>query len=384
MIRACLVDDEAPLVEWMASHLRNERPELSLATFTDPRAALDSIKRRCPDILITDLLMPGLSGLDLIVAAREASPALPVIVTTGHGSDQLKSELRHSTSVQVLEKPFELQKLSEAVNRSVEVRSGFSGAIDLPMLPDLIQLCALSRVTGRLGIQGARSRGDIYMEEGAVVHAVCGQLVGAEALYQILGWVGGRFSMEKDVPAPQRSIDASWQELMLEGYRRLDEAGESAEPGPASPPPVDHRTDVVLRRLTSSASNLERELSERRFSALREMSPRISGFSGAAIFDQGTGAVAARLGVSSSERPFPDSSTLDALRKHTLALKAVGASSHLEDIIVTLSNEIQFLTAIDSTGVLFVSADRDLTNVAILRSVAAGCAETLRKEVPRP
>jgi CheY-like chemotaxis protein len=239
MIRAFLVDDEPAVVEWMASHLRNERPELSLATFTDPRAALDSIKQRCPDILITDLRMPGLSGLDLIVAARDVTPTLPVIVTTGDSCDQLKSELRRSRSIQVLEKPFDLRRLSEAVSLSVDFRAGFSGAIELPMLPDLIQLCAISQVTGRLGIHGARRRGDLYLQEGEVVHAACGEAIGAEAVFEILGWVGGRFSMERGVPAPQRSISASWQELLLEGYRQLDEARERGGREAEVEPPLE-------------------------------------------------------------------------------------------------------------------------------------------------
>jgi hypothetical protein len=112
------------------------------------------------------------------------------------------------------------------------------------------------------------------------------------------------------------------------------------------------------------------------------MPSQVSGFSRAAIFDQGSGAVAARAGAPDAEFAFPDASAMEALSKHCLALKAAGATGVLDDIVVTLSDEIQFLTPIDSTGVLFVAASRDVTNVALLRSVAARCAQALRNEVP--
>src|SRR6202035_2936820 len=52
--------------------------------FEAAEPALDALRRESPDVLITDIRMPGQSGLELLKKIRDARPALPVIVMTAH------------------------------------------------------------------------------------------------------------------------------------------------------------------------------------------------------------------------------------------------------------------------------------------------------------
>ena len=101
---------------------------------------------------------------------------------------------------------------------------GFSGAISLPLLPDLIQIYTVSLADGALTIRRGRELGTIWFERGDMVHAVCGEDTGEEAVYRMLQWQSGHFAHDPESRTSTRSITASWQNVLMEGCRRIDEA----------------------------------------------------------------------------------------------------------------------------------------------------------------
>lgn len=103
-------------------------------------------------------------------------------------------------------------------------REGFSGAISLPLLPDLIQIYTISLANGALTVRRGTELGTIWFDRGDIVHAVCGDEVGEEAVYAMLQWQSGHFALDPDARTSTRSITASWQNVLMEGCRRIDEA----------------------------------------------------------------------------------------------------------------------------------------------------------------
>ena len=78
--RALIVDDEPDMVENCVRIL--EPAGYECLTATDARRALAMLESERPDLLITDLKMPGVDGMELLQRARELDAALPVIVIT--------------------------------------------------------------------------------------------------------------------------------------------------------------------------------------------------------------------------------------------------------------------------------------------------------------
>ena len=64
----------------------------------------------------------------------------------------------------------------------------------------------------------------LFFNEGTVQHATLGTLQGEEAVYEILGWKEGQFTLEMDQKSPTTSITRNWSGLLLTGAQRLDEA----------------------------------------------------------------------------------------------------------------------------------------------------------------
>jgi CheY-like chemotaxis protein/anti-sigma regulatory factor (Ser/Thr protein kinase) len=90
-----LVVDDSPVDRRLAGKLLEQRPGsgestgLSVAYASDGREALDAIAAGAPDLIVTDLQMPELNGLQLVVQVRARFPLIPVILMTAHGSEEL-------------------------------------------------------------------------------------------------------------------------------------------------------------------------------------------------------------------------------------------------------------------------------------------------------
>jgi two-component system, NtrC family, C4-dicarboxylate transport response regulator DctD len=116
-----LVEDDSDLLASLRMVFRLAQYEVRF--FDNGVEALEFIRRADPEdqlLLITDLFMPRMNGLQLIKAAKEKRPRLPVIAMTGYGSESLLIELFRLGCRDYLDKPFDYDTLMKPVYRTVE------------------------------------------------------------------------------------------------------------------------------------------------------------------------------------------------------------------------------------------------------------------------
>jgi CheY-like chemotaxis protein len=104
MGRIMVVDDDAVTARFMA-HVLGKRGGFEVCHAADARSALAMAGTQRFDLVITDVEMPGMSGLELLRALREISPDLPVAVITGHASLDYAVQAIRSDADEFLEKP---------------------------------------------------------------------------------------------------------------------------------------------------------------------------------------------------------------------------------------------------------------------------------------
>ncbi len=95
------------------------------------------------------------------------------------------------------------------------------GNLDEMSLANLIQVNCQEMRSARLLLTHKGQKGEVYFSDGQVVHANVGELAGADAIFELLRWDTGLFTLETDVRAPDKSVDTPWSELLLEGMKRL-------------------------------------------------------------------------------------------------------------------------------------------------------------------
>jgi two-component system nitrogen regulation response regulator NtrX len=114
MARLLVVDDEQRFRAYLALILEGEGHEVRTAA--DDVGALEAARGFAPDLLIVDwMLRSRADGLDLAETLRARHPGLRVIVITGHPAGPLQERVAAGTLAGVLEKPFPISALREAV-----------------------------------------------------------------------------------------------------------------------------------------------------------------------------------------------------------------------------------------------------------------------------
>jgi pSer/pThr/pTyr-binding forkhead associated (FHA) protein len=116
-------------------------------------------------------------------------------------------------------------------NPDPSATSGFSAQSEMG-LPEVLQMCCLSRRSGQITFRSGESYGFIYIQQGRVLHAICGVTEGEEAIYAMLLWPGGGFSLNEGILPHKKTVSLTWEQLLFEGARRADVG--IVEPKPSS------------------------------------------------------------------------------------------------------------------------------------------------------
>jgi len=136
-LRVWLVDDDASIRWVLERALRSDG--MAPRAFEAAEPALDALRRESPDVLITDIRMPGASGLELLRRIRDARPALPVIVMTAHSDLGNAVSAYEGGAFEYLPKPFDIDQAVALVRRaasaSQQVGSDLGAA---PRIPELL------------------------------------------------------------------------------------------------------------------------------------------------------------------------------------------------------------------------------------------------------
>lgn len=99
----------------------------------------------------------------------------------------------------------------------------FQGSLAELALPDVIQLVSSSGKTGCFHLTDGNMKGQIYVQEGRIVHAQVEDLSGEEAVYQLGIWSRGEFFFETGATIAAQTISKTNTNLLMEAARRLDE-----------------------------------------------------------------------------------------------------------------------------------------------------------------
>lgn len=118
--RVILVDDEEDLLRAGAQTL--DLADIPAIALNTAEAALAEIDRHVPAILVTDIRMPGLDGLQLMKRVLEIDPAFPVILVTGHGDVDLAVQSMRDGAYDFIEKPYAPSRLVATCQRALEKR----------------------------------------------------------------------------------------------------------------------------------------------------------------------------------------------------------------------------------------------------------------------
>ena len=115
-LKVLLVDDEEDFVRTMAE--RMEMRDLGSEVALGGEQALQMMEGEIPDVMVLDLRMPGLDGMEVLRRVKNTYPQVEVIIMTGHGSDEDEEEALRLGAFDYLRKPVDINNLMETVRRA--------------------------------------------------------------------------------------------------------------------------------------------------------------------------------------------------------------------------------------------------------------------------
>jgi DNA-binding NtrC family response regulator len=143
--RVLVVDDEPDMVENCTRILR--RAGYRVIGTTDPERAVGLIESERPDVLLTDLKMPHLDGMELMRRARELDVSLPVVVITAFGTIESAVAAIKQGAFDYLPKNFSVEQLTLTVERAMRQRA--LGVENANLRSQLAAALGLENVVGR-------------------------------------------------------------------------------------------------------------------------------------------------------------------------------------------------------------------------------------------
>jgi two-component system response regulator CpxR len=113
-----LVDDEREFVQTLSERLLMR--DMGSAVTYDGESALELVKEDEPDVMILDLKMPGIDGIEVLRRIKETQPQIEVIILTGHGSEADRKICMDLGAFAYLHKPVDINELSETIKKANE------------------------------------------------------------------------------------------------------------------------------------------------------------------------------------------------------------------------------------------------------------------------
>ncbi len=119
-MRILLIDDETTVGESIGGFLRERGYDITYVA--SPAAGLEQFAREAFELVITDIRMPGVDGINLLRRIKEMNPQTEVIIITGHGTMEHAVEALRAGAADFLNKPVDLRQLMFAVDKAARLR----------------------------------------------------------------------------------------------------------------------------------------------------------------------------------------------------------------------------------------------------------------------
>lgn len=229
IFQVLFVDDSLAFLETfgaLCAELGNQSWHIHTATTADRALAL--LQQQPVDLVVLDIGMPLLDGIQLLGIIHRRYPSSKIAVVTGLANESNRAACLTNGAELFLEKPVTPDGIRFAFNMLNDLllwtqREGFSGALRQVGLPDVIQLECLGRKSLILEVRNLQTTGQIYIEDGKIIHATTGKISGEAAFQQLVALNGGEFKSLPFRLPPERSVQGAWEFLLMEAARVRDE-----------------------------------------------------------------------------------------------------------------------------------------------------------------
>jgi CheY-like chemotaxis protein len=233
--RILIVDPDYSPDTSIALRLSNDGYEVT--GVPDASKAAKVIMNTGTDLVISEVSLPGKDGVQFCRVLRKSSDAahIPFFFLTAEEGDRLATECLEAGADDFVKKPVDLDLLSLKVRHILyikapkEAKRGITGTLSDMSASDIIQSLTSGDKNVEIHLESMGEKGQIYIQEGEIIHSQARDLNGEEAFYRLMAWHAGEFEIVACSTFPARTIHSSTMSLLMEGARLADELSAGGE-----------------------------------------------------------------------------------------------------------------------------------------------------------
>lgn len=182
-----IVDDEATILHSLTEILALSDTRFTVDMAGSAEEALDKVSTKNFDLIITDLMLPKMSGLELTQNVKERFPDTCAILMTAYGNKGVMECANENGCAAYIEKPFEIDQLITYVQEILRPQSKARAELTGVTLADVVRIFEFKKQSGVLALEAKEGSGSLGIKDGTVVYAQFGSEQGAEAIATALG-----------------------------------------------------------------------------------------------------------------------------------------------------------------------------------------------------
>jgi len=228
MKEVLIVDDFTPTLQSIKSYLSGKYPEeITVYLAENGEEATEVLNANEIDLVVTDIGMPVMDGLDLLAYMSKNHPEIPVIIMTSFGTPQIEERLKKLNAFLYLEKPFDIQTLEEKILEGLKAET--EGHIKGFSLPSFLQLIQMESKTCTLKVFYDGNKAALYFKDGILIGARAPDKTGKEAAMEILSLEKAEIDIDGKCRNAEATINTPLHYLLLESARLQDEKNKELQ-----------------------------------------------------------------------------------------------------------------------------------------------------------
>lgn len=218
MTKILIADDDRNFLLSVADGLRDYSKEFEILIAENGKDAVHRLQEHAVDLLVTDLKMPEMDGLELLAHMVSYYPNIPVIVMTAFATRELEDCVANMGAFKFLEKPLDFHVLLEKIKEGMDV--GSHHITKVLSIISFLQTIESEGKTCRVTIQTHDDVGYIYFFNGVVIDGETRKAKGAEAVYNIIAWEDAEVEIDYNFVDEKRKIDHPLNFIIKEELHR--------------------------------------------------------------------------------------------------------------------------------------------------------------------
>ena len=229
MKQILIVDDETNFLLSLEDGLRGFNDTFVISSAGNGKEAMAVLGKGGIDLVITDIKMPEMDGLELLAKMSVSNPDVPVIVMTAFGSSAIEEKLETMGAFQYIEKPIDFDLLIDKVNEGLAAAE--KGRITGVSLASFMQLLSLDNKTCTLNVSSGSKVGTVFFRDGELLNAFTDTLTDQDAALEIGTWDPVEIEIQHLCRQREKVIEAPLGYILIESARLKDERAEIAAGG---------------------------------------------------------------------------------------------------------------------------------------------------------